>query len=365
MFASEFPGFRLDTPAPLLILAPEDEHTTRKLVPEFWQHGGPKPAGIFFHGWEKQYALVRLDSIRDGSGTDSFEVVYHEYLHTLLHMNFRWLPTWLDEGLAEYYAYTRFEGNHTYVEAAPRNAGRFMMLRSRPTMPLAKFLEQRGSFTRDENDTQVYYAQCWALTHYLTLGPGMEQGVRLKKFFNQIQRGVPQLKAFQDTFGELPKVQKDFDQYVHLFAFPAGVIPSPQQADEKSFSSRTMTVAESAVELASFYSGTGHSREARAASEGAVKADPKLALAHEVLGFVNLREGNDAEAARELSLAVDLDSTMHRSLFAKTMLSPLSHSTTAADRQTFQAELNKVLDGNPQFAPAYVELAKSAIAKGT
>jgi len=142
LFAAQFPGFRVDSPAPLLILAPEDEPTTKKLVPEFWQHGGPKPAGMFFHGWEKQYALVRLDAIgSDQTNPDTFAVVYHEYVHTLLHMNFRWLPTWLDEGLAEFYAYTRFQGNQTYVGAPPRNADRLQLLRFRAAMPLAQFLE--------------------------------------------------------------------------------------------------------------------------------------------------------------------------------------------------------------------------------
>ncbi|MFY9560508.1 MAG: DUF1570 domain-containing protein [Terriglobales bacterium] len=365
MFAGQFPGFRVDSPAPLLILAPEDEPTTKKLVPEFWQHGGPKPAGMFFHGWEKQYALVRLDAIgSDKTNPDTFAVVYHEYVHTLLHMNFRWLPTWLDEGLAEYYAYTRFESNRTYVGAPPRNAGRLQLLRFRSAMPLAQFLEQRGAFTHDENDTQLYYAQCWALTHYLTLGPGMEQGNRLKKFFNQMQKGVPQNKAFQDTFGDFQKVQKDFDQYIHLLAFPAGVITSPPQPDEKSFSTRTMTVAETEAELASFFSNERHAKEARAASEEAVKNDPKLALAHEALGYVDLQEGKDDDAVREFSQAVELDNKMYRSLFVKTMLSPLPHSAVLADQKTLQSELNKVLDINPLFAPGYVELAKSEVAQG-
>jgi len=55
----------------------------------------------------------------------------------------------------------------------------------------------------------------------------METGNRIRKFFNQLQKGVPQSKSFQDTFGEFQQVQKDFDQYIHQMAFPAGVIPRP------------------------------------------------------------------------------------------------------------------------------------------
>ena len=51
--------------------------------------------------------MVRLDTWGQGA----HEVVYHEYTHSILHMNSHWLPVWLDEGVAEFYAYTRFEGH--------------------------------------------------------------------------------------------------------------------------------------------------------------------------------------------------------------------------------------------------------------
>src|SRR6267142_2239462 len=228
-------------------------------------------------------------------------------------------------------------------------------------MPLAKFLDQRGSFTKSEDDTQLFYAQAWALTHFLTMSPGMEGGARLKRFFNALQAGTEQKKAFQDTFGDLSKVQKDLDDYVHHFAFPAGVIAAPPHFDEKSFTSRVLTLAETRAELGSFFLSTHHSKEARTPIEAAVKDDPKLALAHEDFGFVDLRDGKDAEAVREFSQAFELDNQMYRSLFAKTMLSP---PATADERELFFAALSRVVQINPQFAPAYVELAKFALANG-
>lgn len=362
VIASEFPGYRIAPPAPLLILAPSDEPTTKNLVPSFWQHGGPKPAGVFFHGWEKEYALVRLDAV--GSSADPFAIVYHEYTHSLLHLNFRWLPTWLDEGLAEFYGFTRFEKEHTYIGAPPRNARYMSILYRRPSMPLGAFIEKRGSFSKDEEDTQLFYAQSWALTHFLSLSEGMGGGARLNHFFNELQHGTDQQKAFQETFGDFKTVQKNFDQYLWRFAFQTGVIPPVSQDDEKEFKIRTMSVAETNAELGSFYSLTGQWQNAVEYSEAAMKDEPNLALAHETLGFAKLHSGNDDEASRELSKAVELDGTLYRSLFAKTMLSPMPHADSPADRTAFGATLMKVLDTNTQFAPAYVELAKLSIALG-
>ena len=101
-FAAALPWLRVDSPVPLLILAPQDESSARTLLPEMWKRRGLKPGGFFASGWEKAFALVRLDVVRrqaearaDGDG---YQVVYHEYTHSLLNANFRWLPLWLNEG---------------------------------------------------------------------------------------------------------------------------------------------------------------------------------------------------------------------------------------------------------------------------
>lgn len=365
VFASEFPGYRLDSAAPLLVLAPQDEATTKRLVPEFWRHSGPKPAGVYFHAWEQPYAMVRLDAVGSDKITrDEFAVVYHEYVHSLLHLNLHWLPTWLDEGLAQFYAYTRFEGNHTYIGAPPKDKYALAVLQYRTTIPLPKFLDQRGSFSRSNEDTQLFYEQSWALTHFLTMRPGMDGGARLRKFFTATQQGVEQKKAFQDTFGDFDHVQKDFDNYVHLFAFNAGVIPNPPKLDDKDLLARSMTIAETEAELSSFYAATHQWKLARESTEAALKNDPQVALAHQMMGFVWLQEGNDKEAVNEFAHAVELDKTMYRAQFARTMLSPLPHSTSPDDQLVYHAELLKTLDVNPEFAPAYVELAKLYAAQG-
>jgi hypothetical protein len=73
---------------------------------------GDNIADVFFRDWEKQFALIRLDTWGDANAV----VVYHEYARSILHANAHWLPIWLDKGLAEFYAYTRFEKDRTYVE---------------------------------------------------------------------------------------------------------------------------------------------------------------------------------------------------------------------------------------------------------
>ena len=97
----------------MLVLAARDLQTEKSLEPDLFQLKGRKPPGLFHPGWEKEYVTLRLDSW----GTGAHELVYLEYTHSIMQMNTRWLPAWLNEGVAEFYAYTRFQQNEVYVGA--------------------------------------------------------------------------------------------------------------------------------------------------------------------------------------------------------------------------------------------------------
>src|SRR5581483_2562333 len=242
---------KLEAPAPLLIIAAKDEYTAKQLLPQLWAHEGTKVAGLYHHGWEREYAVVRLDTLHTTYDADEYSVVYHEYIHSLLHINFRWLPSWLDEGLAEFYGFTRFEKDKMFIGAPPQNPRRFNILREKNSVPLEKFFQSR-MLNQDADQTHLLYMQAWALTHYLTFGEGMQNGKLLRHFFNELQHGTPQKKAFIESFGSLEDVQTRYDQYIQKFLFQSYVVPLPPAIDEKQFSSRAMSLAETHAEMAAW-----------------------------------------------------------------------------------------------------------------
>lgn len=364
VFESQFPGFKLETPAPLLVIAAKDEYTAKELLPQIWAHPGPRIAGLFYHGWEREYAVVRLDQvISDRVDPDTYHVVYHEYIHSLLHANFHWLPGWLDEGLAEFYGYTRFEKDKMFVGAPPRMAAKVEFLQGKNTIPLAKFIRSR-IFTRDEEQTQLSYMQAWGLTHFLTFGEGMQNGQLLKRFFNELQRGVEQQKAFVETFGSVDDVQARYEQYLKRFSFTAAAFPAPEHLEENDYTARNMSLAETHAELAAWHIRFHQWEQVRELTAASLTEDSKLSLAHEDNGFLQFNEGKDAVAAKEFSAAVSLDPKNYIALFAQIMTSPAARSNDPKDRDATYHGLEGVLDLKPDFAPAYVELAKIAVAKG-
>ncbi len=352
VFADRYPEFRLEGGAPLTIFAVLDEPTAKSLEPAVWKSKGIKPGGIFHQGWEKQYAMVRLDIPDEGVAR---QIVYHEYTHTILHLNFHWLPVWLDEGLADFYGYTRFEAHKIYVGAPPLN----YQMPHEALIPIETLIsvDQSSPYYHDEDKVYQFYSQSWALVHYLMFAPGK----RLTQFAALLQQGMDQKKAFQQVFGDFKEMDRALAAYVSQRAFQTGIVPDSAQIEEKSFTSRTLSVAETEAELAGFHLWTRDLDGAQALVEQALKDDPNLGRAHETMGFIDFAEAKDAEALNEFSQANSLDPNLPLALFAKTMMSPIATSDASADESAFRDALTKVLALSPQFAPAYVQLARLAV----
>ena len=360
IFESQFPHLKLEAPAPLLILAPKDESTAKELLPQFWAHSGPKPAGVYQHGWEREYAVVRLDVV--DADPEAYHTIYHEYVHSLLHINFHWIPSWLDEGLAEFYGYTGFDSKKVYL-GAPPDPTRMRVLEVGASIPLEKFIMSH-MFSHDQEETRLAYMQAWGLTHFLVFAPEMDHGERLARFLAELQHGVPQKKAFTETIGNFDEVQKQYDIHIHKLLFTAEVLQAPAALNDKDFTVRAMSLGETEAELAAWHIRFHHWDQVRELTQAALQNDPKLSLAHEDMGFLLFNEGHDDEALKEFSTAAELDDKNYIALFAKTMTSPASRSTVAVDQQATRDALDHVLELKPDFAPAYVELAKEYLANG-
>jgi len=352
VFANAFPNMRLETGAPLLIFAPRDESSMKHLVPIMWKKHPPNVAGYFEHGWERQFAVVRLDQDIPGA----YQVVYHEYTHTLLHANMHWLPTWLDEGLADYYGGTKFENSKVYVGAP---ITRVQAMYGQVPIPLEELITMNPyvKYRGDDKQINLFYAESWAFVHYSIFGDGMEHGAKLASFFRKIEQGEDQKKAFVEAFGSFESMQDAIDKYIRRFLFNAYVLPNTDQMKEKDFPSRKLSVAETEAAIGGYRLFKRDTAEARELIEDALDEDPKLAEAHECKAFLLFQDGKDEEAQREFAAAYELDNTRFLSLYYLTMLSPSAASDAPEDQAKLRDALRQILKLNPEFGEAEVQLA--------
>jgi len=359
VFAMGAQNMRLESGTQLLIFAPRDLTSMSRI--SSWPNPSSNSgiAGYFHPGWEREFAVIRLDQDRPGL----FQPVFHEYVHTLLHINFRWLPLWLDEGLAELYGTSEFKESSALVGVP---SSRKFLLERQDLIPLKTlFKVDPSSPIYHGSKTQFFYAESWALSHYLTFAEGMERGQRMTQFYNLLQSETDQEKAFEQVFGPIADVERKLEKYARKGKMQAWEVKNPPEILARNFQVRTLTVPETQAELAGLSLWTSHDLpNAQNLLSQALKADPKLAVAHEYMGFLHFTNGEDEDAMREFDAAVQSDSGRYLSLFYKTMLSPAARSNAPADQAEFEKALSRTLQLNPQFAQAYAQLSLLYARKG-
>lgn len=90
------------------------------------------------------------------------------------------------------------------------HAGYLRVLRTRDWLPLEEvFTATRGAaLIGDSNTSPAFYAQAWALVHYLKLGHRGRDGNQLTAFMARVAQGIAPLRAAQESFGDLVVLER-------------------------------------------------------------------------------------------------------------------------------------------------------------
>lgn len=210
---------------PLVVIAAKDEDTLKDLLPEFWsKRGTAHPAGIFLSGMGENYVGLRLDVSTDETG---YESLYHEYVHFLTRRMMPHLPLWINEGLAECYGNTIIQGKQVYVGAPSRSA--IIVLRQNALLPLNTLfsVDKSSPYYHEANKTSIFYAQSWALIHYLITRDWRERTNRIPQFVDLLRRNVAQGEAARKSIGDPAALESALGRYIRDYTFTAAVVKAP------------------------------------------------------------------------------------------------------------------------------------------
>ncbi len=117
VFHAEVPRANVDPGVPIVVLALKDKKDFQSLEPEaYLTKGQIELAGLFMRAPDKNYVLLRLDA----QGEHPYATVYHEYTHLLCSGAVKWLPLWLNEGLAEFYQNQKYVTKRSCWESPAR-----------------------------------------------------------------------------------------------------------------------------------------------------------------------------------------------------------------------------------------------------
>jgi len=354
VFQSAFPKLSTDMGSPLIVFAARNKTSLKALIPN--ARMGKEDAitaGVFMAGPERKFVVLRADI----PGDQGYHVIYHEYIHLLMNLNFHSLPLWLSEGLAELFAYTTVsDGGSQLGQASPAF---LQTLKTSSLIPLTTLMSvtHDSPYYTQQDKVNLFYAQSWALVHYLMLSEKQKHLPQLNEFLYLIENGVSDREAGERAFGNLGVLQRNLEKYIRLHSYYQYSIKTKLSIEENQFKARELSQAESMASRGELLIYADRLDEANAMLEKALRENPRSAIANQAMGSLYLRLQNNEQAQKYFSIAADLDSKSYLAqFFAAQMAYEKDGDYTAAEKY-----LRKAIDINPKFAHGFQMLSQTLI----
>jgi Tfp pilus assembly protein PilF len=353
VFHVAFPKLQIDPGSPLIVLAIRDERDFKALEPAaYLAKGSLKLGGLFLRAPDKNYVLMRLDA----EGEHPYSVVYHEYTHLLMSKAAEWMPLWLNEGLAEFYQNTDIHEKE--VSLGQPSVENILLLRENRLLPLADLftIDEKSPYYHEENKGSIFYAESWALAHYIQIKDHRENTTRLSRYAELLAQKVDPVTAATRAFGDLKQLQSALEGYIRQAAFSYFKMTTTTEVDDSAFKFQALTPAQADAVRADFLAYNQRTADAQTLLNHVLQEDPNNVSAQETMGFLEFRQGHIEEARKRYAQAVQLDSQSFLAQYyfaAISMNGPLA----PADEVRVENSLRSAIQLNPTFAPTYDRLA--------
>lgn len=355
---------RLFTPSgpnssvPITVIVFKNDSTYRPFKPLY--QGRPSDVSGYFQSSDDAAYITLSVSWRD---TNPYAVIFHEYVHAMTGGTS--LPAWLSEGIAEYYSTFEVTDGGQRVLLGKPNASHVRLLRESSLLPLKTlFVVDRSSPLYIEGDEKsLFYAESWALVHYLLHGDGGKRQAQFRLFLNALARNRLVDETFVHAFQtDYSTIDLELQNYISRKSFPSEYLTLDQKlVFDASMHSSPLGEPEVQAYLGDLLWRIHRSAEGETFLHRALSIDPRLALAHYSLGMLRMRQNRYGESKQHFKQAAEADSQNHLAhyYFAYTL-----HREQADEGQyisdfpaeavkTMRAALNRTRELNPDFADTY------------
>lgn len=354
VFQTVFPDANLDTVEPMLGLAVQDKATLRTLEPAaYLGQGQLNLVGLFLPALERNYVLVLLNV----GGIRAYGPIYHEYAHFVFGRTHQWMPLWLSEGIAEFYQNTEIlDGKVRIGKGDPYT---HTVLERNALLPLATLLavDQHSSYYHEQDKGSIFYAESWALTHFLKDKDSLESTHRLNDYLDLLQTKVDPVTAATQAFGDLDQLQQDLRKYVLAGEYAITEISGSSNVDDSSFTADPLSPTQAAVLRADFLAHDQRGSDARALLESVLRDDPENAPAHEIMGYIAYAQQNFDETRKWCQEAIKLDPNNFVAHYYLAAALIRKQALDKASQGAIEESLHKVMQLNPSFAFGYDAMA--------
>jgi tetratricopeptide (TPR) repeat protein len=304
VFSKLFPHTKFNSDIPTNVIVFKDAGSYKPFKPR----NSKWVAGYFQPGEDVNYITLSTD----GKIEDTYGIIFHEYVHYLLETNFGKtdLPPWFNEGLAEYYqTFSIKEDKEVLLGGLQKNHLR--LLQQNKLIPLKDFFAvDNYSLHKNSNHSRsVFYAQAWALIHYLLQGNGGVYKDDLNTFLSLVIKDTEPEKAFQQVFKmDYPAMEKILRKYAKQRVFKTSLVTfkNPLVFDTE-MSVVPLSGADANAYLGDLLYHTHELDNAEIYLQKSLALNADQTLANNALGMVKMRQKKFAEAKKYLEKAVSGD----------------------------------------------------------
>ena len=299
VFGRVFPNTKQAMPAPIIVHVFGSKRDYQPFMPLY--NGKRVDVGGYFQQADGAYYIT----LSTEAGEYAYPTIFHEYVHLLVGNALAEVPVWFNEGLAEYYSTFEISGDRSAKLGRVKDEHVFD-LRER-FIPLTELLavDHASPLYNEGSRRGVFYAESWALVHYLLIGNAKRHG-QLATYLQKYADGVPTSQAVREAFGvSEADLEKELRQYVRQAAYTSMRYTFEDKvAIDKDWTVDQPSEADGQAAYADLLLASRRHQDAAARAEAALKLAPDHARAQAVLGRIRAADGQVGPAAALLALAV-------------------------------------------------------------
>ena len=299
VFGRVFPNTRHAMPAPIVVHVFGSTRAYQPFMPLF--NGKRVDVGGYFQPADGAYYIT----LSTEAAESAYPIIFHEYVHLLVGTTLADVPVWFNEGLAEYYSTYQMYGQKEASLGRVKEEHVFD-LRER-FIPLTELLavDHRSPMYNEGARRGIFYAESWALVHYLLIGNAQRKG-QLATYLQKYADGVPSGQAVREAFGvSESELEKELRRYVSQSIYQSMRYNFEDKvAIDKDWIVDQPSEADGEAANADLLLALRRPEDAAARAEAALKLQPDHARAQAVLGRIRAADGQSDVAANLMDRAV-------------------------------------------------------------
>ena len=356
VFTQLFPQMKFDSPIPTRVVVFKDEISYQPFKTIEWS------AGYFQPGEDLNYIVLTTDSKKK----DDFSTIFHEYTHFLIDNSLGRtnIPPWFNEGIAEYYERFAIE-NDQKVTLGAVNENDLRILEKNKPIPLENLLttDYYTLHHQTKEAAQLFYAESWALIHFLLQGNNGARSSQLNKYADLLVQGTKPKDAFEQAFQcDYAAMEAELNKYTARKKFDLTIVPFKEKlVFDNEIQSFLISDAEAAAFQGDLLYHTNRFDEAEKVLNEALNLDANSSVANTALGWVLMRRKKFVEAQICLEKAIRADTQNYLAYYGYAFVLSREGMTefgfvsgySAADADKMRANLRKAISLNPSFAESY------------